>query len=290
MSAAAACLQNVFVRRFFFTGLFVPFSVLAGGRPTGFLIPLVGLLWWIVLFGFHKGMSEERGYIIVAQQSRGLETGPAHTINLPYNVDSQYEGNLVAFANSFGFFDTGDVDANGRNIFLLIMGAMKYCSPAACIATTMFQYAVALRQQTTHGTPHHVTPLKLLCQDSDKHLLAHDVVKSILDHNILDVAAFAVPDGPKASVFFFYFVWAGGRWAGMQLNLHYVWCLKQRPPLGQTGSGGGDARGSAGVWVGACVSGCLQGGGGGRGGGMHSCAQLCTVPCTIVHTCAHLLK
>ena len=209
----------LFVRRVFFTGLFVPFSVLAGGRPTGFLIPLVGLPWWIVLFGFHKGMSEERGYIIVAKQSRGLETGPAHTINLPYNVDSQYEGNLVAFANSFGFFDTGDVDANGRNIFLLIMGAMKYCSPAASIATTMFlpgypklagDYAAALRQQTTHGTPHHVTPLKLLCQDSDKHLLAHDVVKSILDHNILDVAAFAVPDGPKASVFFFTLSGRGG--------------------------------------------------------------------------------
>ena len=117
----------------------------------------------------------------------------------------------VMCANSFGFFHTDDVDLNGRNIFHLIFGAMKYCSLAASIASTMFlpgypklegDYAAALRQRTTHGTPQHVTPLKLLCKDSDKHLIARDVVKSILDHNILDVSAFAEPDGPFASVFF----------------------------------------------------------------------------------------
>ena len=48
-------------------------------------------------------MSEARGYIVVAPQCVGLETNPAHTINLAQNFDREYEGDLVAFANSFGF-------------------------------------------------------------------------------------------------------------------------------------------------------------------------------------------
>ena len=87
---------------------------------------------------FHKGMSEALGYIIVADQCRGLETCPAHTLNLLHNVESMCEGNVVVFANYFGFFHTDDVDLNGRNIFHLIFGAMKYCSLAANIASTMF--------------------------------------------------------------------------------------------------------------------------------------------------------
>ena len=200
-----------------------------------------------------------------------VEIGPAHTIFLPY------EGNLVAFANSFGFFDTGDVDANGRNIFHLIMGAMKYCSPAASSATTMFlpgypklagDYAAALRQQTTHGTPHHVTPLKLLCQDSDKHLLAHDVVKSILDHHILDVSAFAEPDGPKASVFFL-FCLGGGEMGGYAIESALCLVPKAKASLGTNGERWRGCEGSGGN-VGGCLRKRLSSGRRRRAGRRHA--------------------
>ena len=193
-----------------FQACLLRFFCLAGFCFTGFLFPVVGSPGWIFVLGFVPGSAEGSGWIVIPPQCRHLETLPAHTINYTMNFDRRFENDLPAFAASIGYRNLQDVDCCGRNILHLVMTGMKYCTLIAGIATTMFlprsprmpgDEAVALRQPITHGTPLGVTPLKLLCQDSDKNLWALEVVKAILEQRILPVTAFEMPDGPSVSVF-----------------------------------------------------------------------------------------
>ena len=69
-------------------------------------------------------MVQQLGWIVIAPQSAGMETLPAHNLNFAEAFPTEQQRHLPDFANMFGFQHVGDKDPCGKNIFRHFLGAL----------------------------------------------------------------------------------------------------------------------------------------------------------------------
>ena len=72
-------------------------------------------------------MPKDLGFISIAEQCFYTDTQPTHTVNRPHLYPDVEQRTLLDFAGYFNFVNVEDYDAFGRNIFVLLFEALKYC-------------------------------------------------------------------------------------------------------------------------------------------------------------------
>ena len=116
-----------------------------------------------------------------------------------YNQPHPYLVNLPWFAELFGFKHVEDRDANGKNIFHHLFTSMQYCSFAGVVAVQCFcpgepqlpgDYRSAMYHTVSGPTPNGWTPLHVLCHGSDRMLLQSEVIKALLENEVVTVKDF----------------------------------------------------------------------------------------------------
>ena len=135
----------------------------------------------------------------MADQSREAETQPVHTINRPHLFTDIEQRTLLDFAGYLKFKCVQDVDQYGRNIFVLLFEAVKYCWLAAETAVSCFainapkmagDYKRALSQRISTGLLAGKKPLHILTHNSDPCLVQLDIVKALLMNNYVTITDF----------------------------------------------------------------------------------------------------
>ena len=135
----------------------------------------------------------------MADQSRHVDTQPVHTVNRPHLFPDIEQRSLLDFAGYFKIRCVEDVDQYGRNIFVLLFEALKYCWLAAETAVHCFHisapkmagdYKKALSQRIATGPLEGRKPLHILLYNSDACLVQLDIVKTLLKNNYVTTTDF----------------------------------------------------------------------------------------------------
>ena len=135
----------------------------------------------------------------MADQSKEVETQPAHTVNRFQLFPPTEERTLIEFARYFKLKSAKSVDQYGRNVFHLLFEAVKYCWLACEIACSCFannapklagDYKRALSQRISEGVLAGKTPLHILTHNSDPCLVQLDIVKMLLMNNYVTITDF----------------------------------------------------------------------------------------------------
>lgn len=143
---------------------------------------------------------QDLGWIIPPPQAGDYDNLPCHTINLVHRYPPEDQWTLVKFGKLLGFVNVEDYDVAGRNVFHHLFLCCKYCWLAGFIAMNCFtdnaakmpgNYRKALRQLTPFddAVPR-LTPLHILCKDSDSCLLNLKIVQKMCFHNFAEMKNF----------------------------------------------------------------------------------------------------
>ena len=144
-------------------------------------------------------MPKDLGFIIMADQSRDVDTQPVHTVNRPHLFPDIEQRSLLDFAGYFKIRCVEDVDQHGRNIFVLLFEAMKYCWLAAETAVACFginapkmagDYKKALSQRIATGPLAGRKPVHILCHNSDACLLQLKIIQTLVKNNYVTITDF----------------------------------------------------------------------------------------------------
>ena len=135
----------------------------------------------------------------MADQSRDVDTQPVHTVNRPHLFPDIEQRSLRGFASYFKIRSVQDVDQHGRNVFVLLFEATKYCWLAGETAVACFainapkmagDYKKALSQRISTGSLEGRKPLHILLHNSDACLVQLDIVKTLLKNNYVTTTDF----------------------------------------------------------------------------------------------------
>ena len=161
---------------------------------------LVPVLVIVFIWIFFLSPPKDLGWIIIPPQSCYYDNLPCHTINQVHRYPPEEQWTLVEFGKLLGFVKVEDHDDVGRNVFHHLFLCCKYCWLAGFIAMNCFtdnavkmpgNYRKALRQHTFfNGAVPRVTPLHILCKDSDSCLLNLKIVEKMCFHHFAGMKNF----------------------------------------------------------------------------------------------------
>ena len=145
------------------------------------------------------GLPKDLGFIIIADQSKEVETQPVHTLNRFQVFPPTEERTLIEFARYFKLKSAKSVDQYGRNVFHLLFEAVKYCWLACEIACSCFannapklagDYKRALSQRISTGPLAGKKPLHILCHNSDACLTQLEIIRTLVENNYVTITDF----------------------------------------------------------------------------------------------------
>ena len=138
-----------------------------------------------------------------------METQSNSTENFPEAIPEEECRSLPEIAKIFGFTNCIDTDRDGKNIFFHMFTSVTYCYATAVILKEAFadgaprlpgDYASAMSHRVTSGSPIGHSPLHVLCDGNSINFSKLEIIKMLIENEIVDSELFATVKDDKVTV------------------------------------------------------------------------------------------